>query len=111
MSTRPNFSLATSNIDATCSSLATSIWQNSACASVARDAHAEFCQIDVAREEQVASMFDVASEKFGRVDILVNNAGIQPLGVGFDSLTGELFRRTMDVNGAGVAFGIKHAAR
>jgi 3-oxoacyl-[acyl-carrier protein] reductase len=78
---------------------------------VARDVHAQFYQTDVAREEQVAAMFQDAQEKFGSVDILVNNAGIQPLGVGFDTLTGELFRRTMDVNVAGVAFGIKHAAR
>jgi 3-oxoacyl-[acyl-carrier protein] reductase len=80
-------------------------------ASIAQGAHAEFHQTDVAHEEEVASMFDVTRKKFGRVDILVNNAGIQPLGVGFDTLTGELFRRTMDVNVAGVAFGIKHAAR
>src|SRR5579871_6377844 len=52
-------------------------------ASIARDVHAEFCQTDVAREEQIVSMFDGAREKFGRVDILVNNAGIQPLGIGF----------------------------
>jgi 3-oxoacyl-[acyl-carrier protein] reductase len=80
-------------------------------AKVARAARAEFFQTDVAHEEQIAAMFDAARERFGRVDILVNNAGIQPLGVGFAGLTGELLRRTFDVNVAGVALGIKHAAR
>jgi 3-oxoacyl-[acyl-carrier protein] reductase len=77
---------------------------------VAQKEGAEFCLTDVAREDQVATMFASALEKFGRADILVNNAGIQPLGVGFDALTGELLRQTLDVNVAGVAFGIKHAA-
>jgi NAD(P)-dependent dehydrogenase (short-subunit alcohol dehydrogenase family) len=80
-------------------------------AAVAQGAGAHFCQTDVAREEQVAAMFETAREKFGRVDILVNNAGIQPLGIGFNALTEELLRRTLDVNVNGVAFGIKHAAR
>ena len=78
---------------------------------IARASQAEFIQTDVACEEQVAAMFDTAREKFGRVDILVNNAGIQPLGVGFKNMTGELLHRTLDVNVNGVAFGIKHAAR
>jgi 3alpha(or 20beta)-hydroxysteroid dehydrogenase len=80
-------------------------------AAIAQAARAEFCRTDVAREEQVAAMFDAAREKFGCVDVLVNNAGIQPLGIGFAALTAELLRRTFDVNVAGVAFGIKHAAR
>ena len=67
-------------------------------AGIAQAARAEFCRTDVAHEEQVATMFDVALQKFGRVDILVNNAGIQPLGIGFDKLTEDLLRRTLDVN-------------
>ncbi|HVW22754.1 MAG TPA: SDR family oxidoreductase [Opitutaceae bacterium] len=66
---------------------------------------------DVAREEDVAGALAAARERFGRVDILVNNAGIQPLGVGFEQLTGALLERTLAVNVAGVAFGIKHAGR
>src|SRR6267142_308473 len=80
-------------------------------AAIAKAAGADFFQADVAHEEQIAAMFDAARKSFGRVDILVNNAGIQPLGIGFDQLTGDILRRTLDVNVHGTAFGIKHAAR
>jgi 3-oxoacyl-[acyl-carrier protein] reductase len=70
---------------------------------------AEFLQTDVSVENQVAAMFAAARKCFGIVHILVNNAGIQPLGVGFHEITGDLLRRTLDVNVNGVAFGIKHA--
>jgi len=78
---------------------------------IAQAAGAEFFQADVSQEDQIAAMFDAARKKFGRVDVLVNNAGIQPLGIGFEQLTGDLLRRTLDVNVHGVAFGIKHAGR
>ena len=71
----------------------------------------DFYKTDVSRECDVAAMLDAAEEKFGCVDILINNAGIQPLGVGFDDLTGPLLDRTFAVNVHGVAFGIKHASR
>lgn len=78
---------------------------------VADENGAQFIQVDVSQEEQIASMFAAAETKFGSVQILINNAGIQPLGVGFDQLTGDLLRRTLDVNVSSVAFGVKHAAR
>jgi NAD(P)-dependent dehydrogenase (short-subunit alcohol dehydrogenase family) len=77
---------------------------------IAEENGAEFFQVDVSQEGQVAVMFSAAREKFGHVEILVNNAGIQPLGVGFDKLTSDLLHRTFDVNVNGAAFGIKHAA-
>jgi NAD(P)-dependent dehydrogenase (short-subunit alcohol dehydrogenase family) len=80
-------------------------------ATIAQTVGAEFFPADVAHEEQIAALFDNAQKKFGCVDILVNNAGIQPLGIGFEQLTGDLLRRTLDVNVNGVVFGIKHAAR
>ncbi len=80
-------------------------------ADIAKAAGADFFQADVSQEEQIAAMFDAAKMVFGRVDILVNNAGIQPLGVGFEQLTGDILRRTLEVNVNGTAFGIKHAAR
>lgn len=78
---------------------------------IAGENGAQFFLTDVSQEEQVAGMFSAAREKFGHVEILVNNAGIQPLGIGFDRLTGDLLHRTFDVNVNGVAFGIKHAAQ
>ena len=71
----------------------------------------EFCETDVSSEDDIAAMFDTAQQLFGRVDILVNNAGIQPLGVGFERVTGPLLERTFAVNVHGVTFGLKHAAR
>lgn len=78
---------------------------------IARAAGAEFFQTDVSRETELAAMFATALKIFGHLDILVNNAGIQPLGIGFEHLTGDLLRRTLDVNVLGVALGIKHALR
>lgn len=71
----------------------------------------EFFPVDVAREAEVGAMLDAARQRFGRVDILVNNAGIQPLGVGFADLTESLLERTLSVNVASVAYGLKHAGR
>jgi len=71
----------------------------------------DFHPADVSREADVAGLLDAALQKFGRVDVLVNNAGIQPLGVGFAGVTGELLERTLAVNVHSVAFGLKHAAR
>jgi NAD(P)-dependent dehydrogenase (short-subunit alcohol dehydrogenase family) len=76
---------------------------------IAQDIGAKFFQMDVSQEKEVAEMFNAALTNLGLVEILVNNAGIQPLGVGFDKLTGDLLRRTLDVNVNSVAFGIKHA--
>jgi NAD(P)-dependent dehydrogenase (short-subunit alcohol dehydrogenase family) len=78
---------------------------------IAQDIGAKFFPVDVSQEKDVAEMFEVARMHLGSVEILVNNAGIQPLGVGFNALTGDLLRRTLDVNVNGVAFGIKHAAQ
>jgi NAD(P)-dependent dehydrogenase (short-subunit alcohol dehydrogenase family) len=68
-------------------------------------------QLDVSEETEIAAMLHWTQDRFGGVDILVNNAGIQPLGVGFDDLTPELWDRTMDVNARSVALGIKHGGR
>ena len=72
---------------------------------------AEGFEVDVSDEESLAFALDEIASKHGRLDIMVNNAGIQPLGIGFADLTGELLDRTMAVNVNGVVFGTKHAAR
>jgi len=80
-------------------------------ARVAEEIGAQFQLADVSIEAEVAAAFDAARESFGQVHILVNNAGIQPLGVGFDEITGPLLERTFAVNVNGVAFGLKYAGR
>ncbi len=78
---------------------------------VAEEIDAEFQLADVSVEAEVAAAFDAAKKLFGQVDILVNNAGIQPLGVGFNDITGPLLEKTFAVNVNGVVFGLKYAGR
>ena len=56
-----------------------------------------FCKVDVTNEEQVASIFDTAVERFGRVDLLVSNAGVliaQPFSVTFSDTPSTLMVRS-----------------
>jgi 3-oxoacyl-[acyl-carrier protein] reductase len=78
---------------------------------VAGEIGAEFQLTDVSIESEMAATFTAARQSFGDIHILVNNAGIQPLGIGFEHLTGPLLERTFAVNVNGVAFGLKYAAQ
>jgi NADP-dependent 3-hydroxy acid dehydrogenase YdfG len=55
-------------------------------------------QTDVARPEQVASLFQNTLERFGRVDVLFNNAGANAPGIAFEDLTYEKWQTVVDVN-------------
>jgi len=77
----------------------------------ATESGALFLRGDVSVESDIEKAFAAAAEAFGGVDVLVSNAGIQPLGVGFEGITGPLMERTFGVNVNGVAFGLKHAHR
>jgi 3-oxoacyl-[acyl-carrier protein] reductase len=79
--------------------------------SVAEKIGAEFQPADVSVESEVEAAFAAAMASFGPLHVLVNNAGIQPLGLGFDKITGPLLARTFGVNVNGVVFGLKHARR
>jgi NAD(P)-dependent dehydrogenase (short-subunit alcohol dehydrogenase family) len=65
--------------------------------------------VDVANEEQVASMYEQTAERFGGVDVLYNNAGISP---GDDAsvleTSVEAWQRVQDVNTKGVFLCCKH---
>jgi NAD(P)-dependent dehydrogenase (short-subunit alcohol dehydrogenase family) len=80
-------------------------------AGIAKETGALFMRGDVSVEEDIEAAFALAGGTYGKVDVLVSNAGIQPLGVGFDAITGPLLERTFAVNVNGVAFGLKHAGR
>jgi NAD(P)-dependent dehydrogenase (short-subunit alcohol dehydrogenase family) len=65
--------------------------------------------VDVADEEQVASMYEQTAGRFGGVDVLYNNAGISP---GDDASVLETsvdaWQRVQDVNTKGVFLCCKH---
>ena len=66
-------------------------------------------QADTSDEESVKALVDFAAETFGSLDIMVNNAGIGIQGP-VDQVSGEDFRKVIDINLNGVFYGIKYAA-
>ena len=67
-------------------------------------------QANVAKQADVARLFDEAKRKFGRVDILVNNAGVydfQPI----EAVTEEHFHKQFDTNVLGLLLASKEAVK
>lgn len=73
-------------------------------------AEAVFIEVDVSREESVASLVAETVKAFGRIDIMVNNAGVRALSE-THLLSYEDYRKVIAVNQDGVFFGSKHAIR
>lgn len=65
---------------------------------------------DVARQDDVAALFEAAIARLGRVDILVNSAGIISKAPTLE-LTEAQFQQVLDVNLKGVLFASQQAAR
>lgn len=64
---------------------------------------------DVSDGDAVDALFDAAEADLGGLDVLVNNAGIAgPTGT-LESMTGEEWRRTLDVNVVGMFHCLKRA--
>lgn len=68
-----------------------------------------FRQTDTSNEDDVKTLVDFAVEKFGSLDIMFNNAGIGGMAT-VDKMSGEDFRKLIDINLTGVFYGIKYAA-
>lgn len=65
-------------------------------------------QCDVADESAVVRAVQTISERFGRLDVVIANAGAGS-NAPFEELTGEEWRRLIDVNVLGVASTLRHA--
>jgi NAD(P)-dependent dehydrogenase (short-subunit alcohol dehydrogenase family) len=64
-------------------------------------------EVDVAREEDVRRLIDMAVGRFGGIDILFNNAGIEIQGEVTET-TDEMWFRVLDINLRGVFLCSKH---
>ena len=53
---------------------------------------------DISNEDQVKAAFKTLESTFGRLDLLFNNAGIFPTGQLPDEVTGEAWRKAVDIN-------------
>jgi NAD(P)-dependent dehydrogenase (short-subunit alcohol dehydrogenase family) len=62
---------------------------------------------DVTKEADVASAFQTAVARFGRVDVVLNVAGVGAVET-IDALDPERYDETMDVNLRGVLYGMKY---
>ena len=70
---------------------------------------ARYWHCDVAREAEIASVFDEVVKHFGRLDILVNNAGVSGASKPTHEITEAEWDFVQAINVKGVFFGTKHA--
>lgn len=75
----------------------------------AAGAHAWAVPCDVSQEPEVAKLFKDVQNKYGRLDLLFNNAGIFLPASTPGDLSGEDWRRSVDVNFNGAFYCLSHA--
>jgi len=68
-----------------------------------------YVRTDVSREQEVVALMAAASEIRGSIDVCVNNAGIVVAETAIPETSRDELQRAIDVNVAGVLFGLKHA--
>jgi len=66
---------------------------------------------DVGKPEDVAALFDVVQQRFGRLDLLFNNAGTGAPPVPLENLTPQQWQAVVDVNLTGPFLCTQHAFR
>src|SRR6187200_3099974 len=67
-----------------------------------------FVRTDVSREADVQALVARTVERFGRLDFAFNNAGVFLDAGAVTESTEDIYRRTFDINVAGVLYGMKH---
>ncbi|HSQ73613.1 MAG TPA: SDR family oxidoreductase [Rubrivivax sp.] len=85
--------------------------QTTADAAGAAAASAVVLPCDVSREAEVADAFDTLRARFGRLDLLFNNAGTGLAATTPDAVSGDEWRRTVDVNLNGAFYCLSQAFR
>lgn len=69
----------------------------------------EYYQADTSNEEEIKALVDYVAEKYGELDIIFNNAGIGVQAT-VDTISGDDWRKLIDINLSGVFYGVKYAA-
>jgi NAD(P)-dependent dehydrogenase (short-subunit alcohol dehydrogenase family) len=67
--------------------------------------------VDVADESAVISAMAASAEKMGRIDGVIANAGIMNAAKSFTEMTGELYRRLIEINQFGAFYTAREGAR
>jgi NAD(P)-dependent dehydrogenase (short-subunit alcohol dehydrogenase family) len=72
---------------------------------------ADFVPCDVTEEDQVRELIDAAVSNRGRLDVMMNNVGVSTprLGMSYEEHDAADWKRLIDINLLGVAYGCKHA--
>jgi NAD(P)-dependent dehydrogenase (short-subunit alcohol dehydrogenase family) len=78
---------------------------------LASEIGADYIHMDVSSEADVKAGVEYAFNRYGRLDCMFNNAGIAGAVGDLDSVTVEMFDRTIAVNLRGVYLGTRYAAR
>lgn len=78
---------------------------------LASEIGADYVHLDVTEENDVVSGVEYAEDLHGRLDCMFNNAGIAGAVGDLDSVTVEMFDRTIAVNLRGVYLGTKYASK
>ena len=69
----------------------------------------EFYQADTSNEEEMKALVDYVVDKYGELNTIFNNAGIGVQAT-VDAISGDDWRKVIDINLSGVFYGVKYAS-